>query len=51
MNNKYYLATVLLALGAFSPLYGVQNTPGGAARPTPPLYARKHPRRTARERW
>ena len=27
MNNKYYLATVLLALGAFSPLYGVQNTP------------------------
>ena len=23
MNNKYYLATVLLALGAFSPLYGV----------------------------
>ena len=26
MNNKYYLATVLLALGAFSPLYGVQNT-------------------------
>lgn len=21
MNNKYYLATVLLALGAFSPLY------------------------------
>ena len=22
MNNKYYLATVLLALGAFSPLYG-----------------------------
>ena len=29
MNNKYYLATVLLALGAFSPLYGVQNTPRG----------------------
>lgn len=27
MNNKYYLATVLLVLGAFSPLYGVQNTP------------------------
>ena len=26
MNNKYYLATVLLVLGAFSPLYGVQNT-------------------------
>ena len=25
MNNKYYLATVLLALGAFSPLYGVKN--------------------------
>ena len=25
MNNKYYLATVLLALGAFSPLYGVQT--------------------------
>ena len=25
MNNKYYLATVLLVLGAFSPLYGVQN--------------------------
>ena len=31
MNNKYYLATVLLVLGAFSPLYGVQNTP-----PPPP---------------
>ena len=29
MNNKYYLATVLLALGAFSPLYGVQNGGGG----------------------
>ncbi len=27
MNNKYNLATVLLVLGAFSPLYGVQNTP------------------------
>ena len=27
MNNKYYLATVLLVLGAFSPLYGVQQTP------------------------
>ncbi len=27
MNNKYYLATVLLALGAFSPLYGVQKLP------------------------
>ena len=27
MNNKYYLATVLLVLGAFSPLYGVHNTP------------------------
>ena len=26
MNNKYYLATVLLVLGAFSPLYGVQYT-------------------------
>mgnify|MGYP000539075091 CR=1 FL=1 len=25
MNNKYYLATVLLVLGAFSPLYGVKN--------------------------
>ena len=29
MNNKYYLATVLLALGAFSPLYGVQNRGAG----------------------
>ena len=27
MNNKYYLATVLLALGAFSPLYGVTKYP------------------------
>ena len=35
MNNKYYLATVLLALGAFSPLYGVQNNP--TPRPTPLL--------------
>ena len=34
MNNKYYLATVLLALGAFSPLYGVQDW--GA--PPPPPY-------------
>ena len=34
MNNKYYLATVLLVLGAFSPLYGVQNTP-------PPLLVRQ----------
>ena len=32
MNNKYYLATVLLALGAFSPLYGVPNWGGGAPR-------------------
>jgi len=32
MNNKYYLATVLLALGAFSPLYGVQNTPPQTVR-------------------
>ena len=32
MNNKYYLATVLLALGAFSPLYGVQNTPADIRR-------------------
>ncbi len=31
MNNKYYLATVLLALGAFSPLYGVHNGGGGGA--------------------
>ena len=31
MNNKYYLATVLLVLGAFSPLYGVQNTQIGRA--------------------
>ena len=33
MNNKYYLATVLLVLGAFSPLYGVhywgRAPPGG----------------------
>ncbi len=36
MNNKYYLATVLLALGAFSPLYGVQNAP-----PPPPHQKKK----------
>ena len=36
MNNKYYLATVLLVLGAFSPLYGVQNTP-----PPPPTKNKK----------
>ena len=36
MNNKYYLATVLLALGAFSPLYGVQNNaPNPTTRDTP----------------
>ena len=36
MNNKYYLATVLLVLGAFSPLYGVQNT--RLHPPPPPQY-------------
>ena len=39
MNNKYYLATVLLALGGVAPLYGVQNT-----RPrTPPFFGGKKP--------
>ena len=43
MNNKYYLATVLLALGAFSPLYGVQNTRQGTYRPTPLTAANREP--------
>ena len=35
MDNKYYLATVLLALGAFSPLYAVQVTPPPTHTHTP----------------
>ena len=43
MNNKYYLATVLLALGAFSPLYGVQKKPQNTNTPsyTPEINRKK----------